>query len=177
MTTNFQKVGEFHKVFGHPQTTIPQLDITTTNPKLVQFRTALIEEELSEFKEAVKQNDFIEMTDALADMLYVIYGAGHALGIDLDKVFAEVHASNMSKLCQTEEEAQLTVENYKKTNTVYKNPQYRQSGNYWTVYDADTSKILKSINFKLPDIKSVLVEHQPDQDHHENAENDVSGGQ
>ena len=66
--------------------------------KIVSLRSALIEEELSELKEAVKNKDISEVADALTDILYVTYGAGHAYGIDLDKCFDEVQNSNMSKL-------------------------------------------------------------------------------
>ena len=66
--------------------------------KIVNLRVALIEEELSELKEAMKNKDIQEVADALTDILYVTYGAGHAFGIDLDKCFDEVQNSNMSKL-------------------------------------------------------------------------------
>lgn len=156
MTTNFNMVGEFHRVFGHPITTEPQYNIFDTNDKLVKFRQALIDEENNEFKEGCEKKDLIEVADALTDMLYVIYGAGHAFGINLDKTFIEVQKSNMSKLCKTEEEAKTTVEWYINNDTRYKNPQYKQSGDYFIVYDETTSKILKSINFKLPNLKDVL---------------------
>ena len=66
--------------------------------KIVNLRAELIEEELSELKEALKNNDLQEVADALTDILYVTYGAGHAFGINLDKCFEEVQNSNMSKL-------------------------------------------------------------------------------
>jgi len=66
--------------------------------KIVQLRIDLIEEELNELKEAVKNNDIVEVADALTDILYVTYGAGHSFGVDLDKCFDEVQRSNMSKL-------------------------------------------------------------------------------
>ena len=68
------------------------------NDKTVNLRCSLIEEELSELKEAIKNKDMNEVADALTDILYVTYGAGHAYGIDLDKCFEEVQNSNMSKL-------------------------------------------------------------------------------
>lgn len=156
--TNFQKVGEFHKHFGHPSQTEPQYDIFEKNPKVVEFRQSLIDEEFEEFKDGCKQKDFIEVADALADMLVVIYGTGHAFGINLDKVFSEVHRSNMTKLCKSQDEAQRTVDWYKQNESRYKDPKYRIQGDYWVVYDAATTKILKSINFELPNIKKVLDE-------------------
>ena len=66
--------------------------------KVIDLRISLIKEELDEFQEALKEKNLIEVADALTDLLYVTYGAGHAFGIDLDKCFAEVQRSNMSKL-------------------------------------------------------------------------------
>ena len=66
--------------------------------KINQLRISLIQEELDELKEAMANNDLLEVADALTDLLYVTYGAGHAFGIDLDKCFNEVQNSNMSKL-------------------------------------------------------------------------------
>lgn len=88
MATNFMKVGEFHKVFQHPIKTEVDNTVFTTNPKLVDLRMNLINEEFNELKQALSENNIVEVCDALSDMLYVIYGAGHAFGIDLDKLFA-----------------------------------------------------------------------------------------
>ena len=68
------------------------------NEKIIKLRVDLIKEELDEFKEAVEKKDIKEVADALTDILYVTYGAGHAFGIDLDSCFTEVQNSNMSKL-------------------------------------------------------------------------------
>ena len=94
--TNFEKVGLFMKTFGQEVKTKPSL---STN-KINDLRISLISEELEEFKEAIKNNDLKEVADALTDILYVTYGAGHSFGIDLDKCFDEVQKSNMSKLDQ-----------------------------------------------------------------------------
>jgi len=92
--TNFRKVGHFMKTFGQEIKTKPGL----SSEKINNLRVSLINEELEEFKEAIKNNDLKEVADALTDILYVTYGAGHAFGIDLDKCFDEVQQSNMSKL-------------------------------------------------------------------------------
>ena len=92
--TNFEKVGLFMKTFGQEVKTRPGL----SSEKINNLRISLINEELEEFKEAIKNNDLKEVADALTDILYVTYGAGHAFGIDLDKCFDEVQKSNMSKL-------------------------------------------------------------------------------
>jgi len=92
--TNFQKVGVFMKTFGQEVKTKSEL----SNEKINNLRINLIDEELEELKIAIKHNDILEVADALTDILYVTYGAGHAFGINLDKCFEEVQNSNMSKL-------------------------------------------------------------------------------
>ena len=92
--TNFEKVGSFMKTFGQEVKTKSGL----STEKINKLRVSLINEELEEFKEAIKNNDIKEVADALTDILYVTYGAGHAFGINLDKCFEEVQQSNMSKL-------------------------------------------------------------------------------
>ena len=92
--TNFEKVGIFMKTFGQEVKTKAEL----SSNKINELRISLINEELEELKKAIKDNDILEVADALTDILYVTYGAGHAFGIDLDKCFNEVQESNMSKL-------------------------------------------------------------------------------
>jgi len=92
--TNFEKVGLFMKTFGQEVKKKPGL----STEKINKLRISLINEELEEFKEAIKNNDLKEAADALTDILYVTYGAGQAFGINLDKCFNEVQESNMSKL-------------------------------------------------------------------------------
>ena len=92
--TNFEKVGLFMKTFGQEVKNKPGL----STEKINKLRVSLINEELEEFKEAIKNNDLKEAADALTDILYVTYGAGHAFGLNLDKCFDEVQQSNMSKL-------------------------------------------------------------------------------
>jgi predicted HAD superfamily Cof-like phosphohydrolase len=92
--TNFNKVGVFMKTFGQEVKNKPSF----STEKINQLRISLIQEELDELKEAIINNDLLEVADALTDLLYVTYGAGHAFGIDLDKCFDEVQNSNMSKL-------------------------------------------------------------------------------
>ena len=94
--TNFDKVGTFMKTFGQEVKTKPSL----STDKINKLRIDLIKEELSELTEAMKNKDLLEVADALTDILYVTYGAGHAFGINLDECFDEVQNSNMSKLDQ-----------------------------------------------------------------------------
>ena len=92
--TNFQKVKNFMQTFGQEVKSSPSLSSAKTNG----LRYNLIKEELDEFKQALDNNDLLEVADALTDILYVTYGAGHAFGINLDACFEEVQNSNMSKL-------------------------------------------------------------------------------
>ena len=92
--SNFNKVGIFMKTFGQEVKDKPSF----SSDKINKLRLDLIQEELNEFKEAMNKKDLVEVADALTDILYVTYGAGHAFGIDLDGCFEEVQNSNMSKL-------------------------------------------------------------------------------
>ena len=92
--SNFNKVRTFMKTFGQEVRTKPSF----SSDKINKLRIDLIKEELDELQEAMKNNDLLEVADALTDILYVTYGAGHAFGVDLDKCFDEVQNSNMSKL-------------------------------------------------------------------------------
>ena len=92
--SNFNKVKTFMEIFGQEVKTKPSF----STEKINSLRYDLIKEELEELKEAMENKDLLEVADALTDILYVTYGAGHAFGIDLDKCFEEVQNSNMSKL-------------------------------------------------------------------------------
>jgi len=112
--SNFEKVKKFMLTFGQDVKTKPSFP----GEKIENLRNSLIEEELSELKEAVKNKDITEVADALTDILYVTYGAGHAYGINLDKCFDEVQNSNMSKLGEDEKPI------YHESGKVKKGPNY-----------------------------------------------------
>ena len=122
--TNFDKVGTFMKTFGQEVKTKPSF----STDKINKLRLDLIKEELRELTEAMNNKDLLEVADALTDILYVTYGAGHAFGINLDKCFDEVQKSNMSKL----------DENGK--------PIYNEFG-----------KVMKGPNYFKPDLSKYLV--------------------
>ena len=121
--TNFEKVKQFMQTFGQEVKTKSSFSDEKTN----QLRLDLISEELEELKNAMESKDLLEVADALTDILYVTYGAGHAFGINLDKCFEEVQNSNMSKLGADG------------------NPIYREDG-----------KVLKGPNYFKPNIKGIL---------------------
>ena len=177
---NFAKVGQFHRTFKHPINDRPRGDLVatetrSTNQSLLNFRVKLIQEELDELKLALANCDFEETIDALCDILYVTYGFGHVLGVDLNRHFGAVHVSNMSKLCKTEEEANATVAWYKSqprfvcipdTLIETNNPNYYEEPTYekinvdgcerYRIFDAKTSKILKNIRWTQPEHKPIL---------------------
>lgn len=151
--TNFEKVIEFNDGFGVPVSDSIQTNVFKENPGLVKLRLDLILEEVRELKDAAKEHDMVETIDALADILYVVYGAGASFGIDLNQAFDIVHRSNMSKLCMTEEDAVETVriykEKYNNGTSTYDTPTYRRSkdSKYWVVYNESTGKILKNYKY------------------------------
>ena len=112
--SNFSKVGVFMKTFGQDVKNKPSF----STDKINKLRIDLIKEELDELIGAMKNKDLLEVADALTDILYVTYGAGHAFGIDLDKCFNEVQNSNMSKLDVNGEPI------YNESGKVMKGPNY-----------------------------------------------------
>ena len=112
--SNFSKVATFMKTFGQEVKDKPAF----STDKINKLRIDLIKEELEELTEAMNNNDLLEVADALTDILYVTYGAGHAFGIDLDKCFEEVQNSNMSKLDENGKPI------YNESGKVMKGPNY-----------------------------------------------------
>ena len=121
--SNFRKVGTFMNTFGQEVKIKPSF----STDKINKLRLDLIKEELEELTEAMNNKDLLEVADALTDILYVTYGAGHAFGIDLDKCFDEVQNSNMSKLDENG------------------NPIYNDSG-----------KVMKGPNYFKPDLSKFV---------------------
>ena len=123
--TNFEKVGLFMTTFGQEVKKKSEL----SSDKINLLRLSLIQEELDELTKAINENDILEVADALTDILYVTYGAGHAFGIDLDKCFDEVQNSNMSKLDKNGKPI------YNESGKVMKGPSY---------FKPDLSKFIKT---------------------------------
>ena len=122
--TNFEKVGDFMKTFGQEVKVKSEL----SSEKINDLRISLINEELEELKKAIEEKNITEVADALTDILYVTYGAGHAFGINLDKCFDEVQKSNMSKLGEDGKPI------YNENGKVMKGPKY---------FKPDLSKFIK----------------------------------
>jgi len=121
--SNFNKVKTFMNTYGQEI----RDNASFPDKKIVQLRIDLIQEELNELKDAINNNDIIEVADALTDILYVTYGAGHSFGINLDKCFNEVQDSNMSKLDEN------------------KQPIYNDNG-----------KVMKGPNYFPPNLKKII---------------------
>ena len=134
--TNFEKVGNFMKTFGQEVKKKPSL----SSEKINKLRIDLIEEELEELKSAMSNKDLLEVADALTDILYVTYGAGHAFGINLDKCFEEVQNSNMSKLDDNGKPI------FNNNGKVMKGPKY---------FKPDLNKVIKWIDKKLIIVKFI----------------------
>ena len=122
--SNFNKVKTFMNTYGQDVKEKAEFP----ENKIVQLRIDLIEEELNELKEAIKNKDIVEVADALTDILYVTYGAGHSFGVNLDECFDEVQRSNMSKLGEDG------------------NPIYNDSG-----------KVMKGPNYFAPNLRKLLI--------------------
>ena len=134
--TNFEKVGNFMKTFGQEVKEKSSL----SSEKINKLRIDLIEEELEELKSAMNNKDLLEVADALTDILYVTYGAGHAFGINLDKCFEEVQNSNMSKLDDNGKPI------FNNNGKVMKGPKY---------FKPDLNKVIKWIDKKLIIVKFI----------------------
>lgn len=145
-------VAKFHNTFNLPVVDEPIIpDETRCN-----LRINLLEEELEELKQAIKDNDLTEVIDALCDIQYVLSGAIHEFGFGkkFKSFFDEVQRSNMSKTCQSLEEAKATQEHYKKKdNTV---SEIVERNNEYIVYRTEDGKVLKSVNYSPANLKQFL---------------------
>src|SRR5690349_19618168 len=145
-------VAEFHQTFKHPILKTPQIPAEDR----CKLRVALIAEELKELEVAILEKDIVEVADALCDIQYVLSGAilEFGLGEKFKALFEEVQRSNMSKACDSEEEAKATVEHYLKkdgTQCYYKN----EAGK-WLVYRTSDNKTIKSINYSPANLEGIL---------------------
>ena len=149
---SLNQVADFHRTFKAPILENPQIP----EPKRAKLRYDLLSEELSEFWEAVEQNDLVGVADALCDLQYVLSGAvlEFGLGEKFVALFNEVQRSNMSKACLTEAEAQATVQYYfEKDGT---EAFYELSGAKYLVFRKADHKVLKSINYSPADLEEIL---------------------
>lgn len=146
------QVAEFHKTFQHPILDNPSIP----DEKRCALRVALIAEELKELEEAIQDKDIVEIADALCDIQYVLSGAilEFGLGEKFKELFDEVQRSNMSKACDTEEEARNTAAYYEKEKDTpcY----YKEVDGKYLVFRTSDNKTLKSLNYSPADLKRIL---------------------
>ena len=151
-------VKEFHETFGHPIGTEPNIP----SKEIVDFRVAFIKEEMNELLSAFASDDIVEFADGLGDIQYVLDGFFLNAGLQDKKeaIMAEIHRSNMSKVCATEREAEETLNSllYPAKATIESKFQFevKKVGNYWIVYRRSDNKVMKSINYSKPDLHSII---------------------
>jgi predicted HAD superfamily Cof-like phosphohydrolase len=149
---SLEMVAQFHNTFKHPVLNTP----TIPDSKRCELRVSLIAEELDELREAIEDNDMVEIADALCDIQYVLSGAILEFGLadKFNALFTEVQRSNMSKACRSEEEAKATAEYFlkEKGEECY----YKQEGDLFLVYRKSDNKTMKSINYSPADLKSIV---------------------
>ena len=145
-------VAEFHRTFKHPIVEKPQIP----NEDRCRLRVALLAEELKELEAAIKENDIVEVADALCDIQYVLSGAilEFGLGEKFKYLFDEVQRSNMSKSCKNLEEANATVEYYKEHHDTQCH--IEESDGHYLVYRTSDRKTIKSVNYSPANLKSIL---------------------
>jgi len=152
MNKYLKAVSEFHETFGAPILETPQIP----SRDRCELRVSLLQEELNELKEAIEKGDVVEIADALADLQYVLSGAvlEFGLGNKFDALFDEVQRSNMSKACDSQQDALATLSHYKQkdgTEGIYK-----EENGKWLVYRKEDNKVLKSINYTPANLKDIL---------------------
>jgi len=149
---SLNQVADFHRTFNAPILDTPQIP----SEQRCELRVNLLQEELDELAQAIKDKDLVEIADALCDIQYVLSGAvlEFGLGEKFVELFNEVQRSNMSKACSTEEEAQKTLEHYKQKDGT--EGYYKQVGDKWVTYRNGDDKVLKSVGYSPANIKGML---------------------
>ncbi len=149
---SLNQVAQFHQTFGAPILAEP----TIPSRERCGLRVSLLAEELDELKEAIEANDLVEIADALCDLQYVLSGAvlEFGLGEKFVDLFNEVQRSNMSKACQSLEEAEYTVKFYQDKDGT--EAEIKEENGLWTVFRKSDNKVLKSINYSPADLVSIL---------------------
>ena len=149
---SLNQVADFHRTFNAPILDTPQIP----SEQRCELRVNLLQEELNELSQAIKDNDIVEIADALCDIQYVLSGAvlEFGLGDKFVELFNEVQRSNMSKACNTQQEALMTLSHYKKKDGT--EGYYKKINGKWLVYRASDDKVLKSINYSPAELKKII---------------------
>ena len=148
-------VAEFHATFHHPILAHPQIPTS----ERAALRVALLREELSEFEEAIQTNNLVEAADALCDLQYVLMGAVLEFGLaeSFKELFDEVQRSNMSKACDSEQEAIETVAHYEAKGTPC---YYQKDGEKYLVFRTADNKTLKNVYYSPADLKKIIEKYK-----------------
>ena len=148
---SLHSVAEFHNTFGHPVKENPIIP----DKSRCDLRVSLLAEELDELKEAITNDDLVEVADALCDLQYVLAGAilEFGLGGKFEALFGEVHRSNMSKACETQAEAEATIAHYAEKGA---DSYFKEVDGKFLVYRKSDNKTLKSVNYSPANLKENL---------------------
>jgi predicted HAD superfamily Cof-like phosphohydrolase len=154
MNQYLESVVEFHKTFKAPILDNPQIP----SKERCDLRVSLLQEELNELKQAIEDNNITEIADALADIQYVLSGAILEFGFKekFEDIFSEVQRSNMSKACDTMQEAVSTLSHYKQKDGT--EGRYEKVGEKWVVYRNSDDKVLKSIEYSPASLEDIIKE-------------------
>ena len=149
---SLNQVADFHRTFNAPILDTPQIP----SEQRCELRVSLLQEELNELSQAIKDKDIVEIADALCDIQYVLSGAvlEFGLGDKFVDLFNEVQRSNMSKACSSIQDAIETILHYKKKDGT--ECMYKQVGDKWVVYRMSDNKVLKSINYSPVELKKMI---------------------
>lgn len=149
---SLNQVAEFHTTFKHPILSEP----TIPAKERADLRVSLIAEELDELKEAISNNDLVEVADALCDIQYVLSGAvlEFGLGDKFVALFEEVQRSNMSKACNNMEEVEASIKHYKEVKG--EDCSFKKEGDKYLLFRTTDQKTLKSINYSPANLKAIL---------------------
>jgi predicted HAD superfamily Cof-like phosphohydrolase len=152
MSNYLQAVSEFHETFKAPILESPQIP----SKERCELRVSLLQEELNELKQAIEDNDLVEIADALADLQYVLSGAILEFGLKekFNTLFDEVQRSNMSKACTTQQEALATLSHYKQKDGT--EGRYEEVNGKYIVYRSADNKVLKSVGYSPASLEDII---------------------
>ena len=154
MSNYLQSVSEYHKTFNAPILESPQIP----SKERCELRVALLQEELNELKQAIEDNNLVEIADALADIQYVLSGAILEFGLKekFNTLFDEVQRSNMSKACTSQQEALATLSHYKQKDGT--EGRYEEVNGKYIVYRKEDNKVLKSVGYSPASLEDIIKE-------------------
>jgi predicted HAD superfamily Cof-like phosphohydrolase len=154
MNDFLEKVKCFHEMFSAPVLETPQIP----SKERCSLRITLLQEELDELKDAIENNDLVEVADAFGDIMVILAGSilEFGMGNKFNDIFENIHNSNMSKACDNEEVAKATIEHYKQKDGTESD--YKELNGKYIVYRNEDNKILKSVNYSPAKLTGILTD-------------------